>query len=127
MNPIPNDQPSTGMVKWREIASEAIRFWERMRVAYCGVLTVVVLACFAWGWPGSVEKLDLDTLLSFFLLAVLANVLYTLAYIPDVFVQLSEFRPAWRRARWVVLFIGTAFAVVVTRFIALGPFVGRPQ
>jgi len=124
---IPNDAPAAGMAKWREIASEAIRSWERMRLVYCGVLALVVLVHFVGAWPASLKRLDVEFLMVLFILAVLANVLYTLAYIPDVFVQLSEFRQAWRRMRWGLFIIGTAFAAIVTRFVAMDMFFRQGQ
>ena len=125
MSDAPNETQATGMAKWKEAATEAIRFWERMRLVYCGVLAGVLLVYFVRAWPASGATLDLEFFLILFLLAVLANVLYTLAYIPDVFVQFSAFRQAWRRVRWGLFLIGTAFAAIVTRFIAMDMFVNH--
>jgi hypothetical protein len=63
-----------------------------------------------------------NSLLILFLLAVLANVAYCAAYPVDVFVQASGFRERWLKYRWVLFFIGVAFAAVVTRFWALAFF-----
>jgi hypothetical protein len=60
--------------------------------------------------------------LSLFLLAVLANVLYCAAYLADLFVQFSGLDIAWRKGRAVLLVIGTAFAGTITHFIAKGLF-----
>jgi hypothetical protein len=122
MSDKPTDAPEAGTVKWREIASEAIRFWERMRLVYCGILALVVMAYFMKYWPASLERLDAEFLMTLFLLAVLANVLYSLAYLPDVFVQMSEFRPAWRRLRWILFAVGMIFAAIVTRFVVMDAF-----
>jgi len=82
----------------------------------------VVIIYFIKGWPGSLAKLGLDFILVMFLLVVLANVLYSLAYFPDIFVQYSAFKNAWKRGRWLLFFIGTAFAAIVARFISMGMF-----
>src|SRR5215831_16847854 len=39
--------------------------------------------------------------------------------------QFSGFREIWQRVRWVVLAIGTLFATVITRFIAMGMVPGK--
>jgi hypothetical protein len=54
--------------------------------------------------------------------AVLANVAYCAAYIPDVLVQSSGYHNAWRKYRWVVFSIGVLFAAILTRFIAVSMF-----
>ena len=123
MNDAPRDAQGMGMALMKEIATEAIRFWERMRLVYCGVLAAVVVYYFVRDWPESGTRLSVDFLMILFLLVVVANALYTLAYIPDAFVQASAFRPAWRRMRWGLFIVGTAFAAIVTRFIAMEMFV----
>ena len=117
-----NDSQLTGMAKFREIASEAIRFWERMRLVYCGVLAAIVVFYFIKGMPASLEKVNADFILVLFLLAVIANVLYCTAYIPDVFIQNAGFRHARQRVRWVLFAIGMVFAAIVTRFMMMGIF-----
>lgn len=109
----------------KKIASEAIRFWEKMRAAYCGVLVGVVLYNFVKALPASKAILDLDHILVLFLQAVLANVLYSLAYIVDVFVQYSAYRQTWKRMRWILFLIGTVFAAILTRFITMSMFAGH--
>jgi hypothetical protein len=44
------------------------------------------------------------------LAAVLANGLYCAAYAADILVQLSDYQAAWRRRRWMLWVVGTAFA-----------------
>ena len=53
---------------------------------------------------------------------MVANVAYCAAYLVDVFVQASEFPDTWQRSRWVLFAIGTTFAAVITRFVAVGMF-----
>jgi len=50
------------------------------------------------------------TLMWLFILAVIANALYCFAYIPDILIQLSEFRDKWIKSRIGLLFIGCTFA-----------------
>ncbi len=86
----------------REAVTDAIRYWEPRRLAFNGVLAAIVVGYFAAGWPRSRTVLSVDTALLLFLLAVLANICYSAAYVADMFVQVSGFRESWRRWRWVV-------------------------
>ncbi|PYX33128.1 MAG: hypothetical protein DMG80_06700 [Acidobacteria bacterium] len=107
---------------WRDYLSAAIRYWEPRRLLYNFVLAVVVAAHIVSGWPSSKESLHFNGLLFLFVLAVLANVAYCAAYIVDVVVQMSGFRDAWFRIRWILLVIGLAFAAVLTHFFAFSIF-----
>ena len=106
----------------RESATDAIRYWERKRWAYNAVLAAVVVACFLVGLPTSKTAVSIDTLLTIFLLAVMANVAYCAAYLVDTFAQASAFRDEWRNYRWVLFAIGVSFAGVLARFLTLGLF-----
>jgi hypothetical protein len=66
--------------------------------------------------------MSLDLLLGAFILAVVANIAYCAVYVPDLFVQFSGLQAAWRRARVVVLIVGTAFAMTITHFVVQGTF-----
>jgi hypothetical protein len=106
----------------RDYATEAIKFWEPARIAYNIVLAAIVVLHFLAGYPASKAALTLDFLLGVFLLAVIANVAYCAAYVPDIFAQASGFRELWRRVRWLVLVVGTVFAATMTHFVARGMF-----
>lgn len=106
----------------RESFTNAIRFWEPRRVIYNLVLAAVVIVYFIEGYPASRAELSLDFVLGLFLLAVIANVAYCAAYLADIFVQISGFSDLWQRARWILFAIGTTFAAVITRFVAMGMF-----
>lgn len=102
--------------------TDAIRYWEPRRLIYNAVLAGVVLFYFARGYPASKATLNLNLALFIFVLAVLANVAYCAAYVPDVFAQLSGFRDLWRKFRWAIFVIGLLFATAITRFWAIGFF-----
>lgn len=106
----------------RESLTDAIRYWEPLRLAYNLALAVIVLIYFWRGYPGSKASLSLDAILFVFLLAVLANVAYCAAYVVDLFAQASGYRETWRSNRWILFAIGLLFASVVTRFWAVGMF-----
>jgi hypothetical protein len=103
-------------------AANALRYWEPRRLIYNGALAAVVLAHVVLDWPGSREKLSVDLVLGFFLLAVLANVAYSAVYVVDLFVQFSGLDRPWRVGRQVLLFIGTAFAAIITHFVVQAQF-----
>jgi hypothetical protein len=107
---------------FRESMSDAIRYWELRRIAYNGILAAVVLIYFALNYPASKARLTVNLALMIFVLAVLANVAYCAAYIPDILAQLSGYRDKWRRYRWIVFAVGVLFAGVITRFWAMGLF-----
>jgi len=109
-------------VSLREYFTDAIRFWEPRRVVYNLVLAAIVIAYFAIGYPGSKSVITLDFALGLFILAVIANIAYCAAYLADVFVQASGFRQIWQRSRWILFAVGTTFAAVITRFVAMGMF-----
>jgi hypothetical protein len=93
----------------REIITDSIKYWEPRRLIYNGALSLTVIA-------DLIKQRDFDLLggiPGLFVLAIIANVLYTTVYIADVFVQLSDFRDLWRRFRWLLLAAGTAFACIL--------------
>jgi hypothetical protein len=106
----------------REYATDAIKFWELWRILYNLTLAAVVIIYFAIAYPSSKSILTVDFCLGLFLLAVIANVAYCAAYILDIFAQASGFRDTWRRYRKLLFVIGTLFAAIITRFIAMGMF-----
>ena len=106
----------------RDALTDAIRYWERGRILYNVVLAAIVLGYFLANWPASGSRLNWDLGQGIFLLAVLANVAYCAAYVPDTLAQLSDMRPLWLRYRWALFIVGVAFAGIITRFIAQGMF-----
>ena len=109
---VPTRTSSSSLVEeLKSVISNAIRFWEIRRIYYNLTLALIVVFNFlAYGGRiGSGIFLDLFGL---FLLAVIANVLFCAAYPVDVFVQMSHYRELWRRYRWVLFLLGTAFASI---------------
>jgi hypothetical protein len=107
---------------FRESLTNAIRYWEKMRLVYNGVLIAVVGVCFAWTYSTAKAQISVNLFLLFVLLAVLANVAYCGAYIVDVVVQMSGFRERWAKYRWILFSIGVLFAAIIARFWSLGIF-----
>lgn len=99
-------------IGFREIATDALRFWERGRIAF----NLVLLALSIYMLRGDV----FEYLFPLFAYALIANFFYTTAYIPDVFIQHSDFRVLWRRLRWLLWLAGTAFASFIAFLVLFG-------
>jgi hypothetical protein len=97
----------------KEIINDSIRYWEPRRIIYNGALGLVVAGSCFLHLPEAGGGLTWQTALGLLIAAVLANVLYCTAYIADIFFQLSDFRPAWRRSRWALFATGTALAAAL--------------
>ena len=108
----------------RQIAADALRYWEHRRIAYNGVLALVVSGVAVAHWQQFLRQASVDFFLGLFLLAVLANVAFCAAYPADVFVQRSGLGQAQRRVRTVLFAVGTLFASVLAQFIARGMVTG---
>ncbi|SRR6266446_1678173 len=121
-NAVPATPPASARATYRDLAADALRYWEPRRLVYNLVLSLVVLGHVVADWPGSWSILTGNTVLELFLLAVLANICYCAAYAVDLFVQFSGQRGAWPRWRWMVLGTGTAFAAVIAHFMMIGIF-----
>jgi len=106
----------------RNNVSNAIRFWEPMRLVYKVVLAAIVLFYFFRGFPASRQSASFDGFLFLLLLVVLANVAYCCAYVVDMFVQLSAYRDFWRKNRWILFVIGLLIAAILTRFWSMAMF-----
>jgi hypothetical protein len=115
-------QDLNAVVTFREALSSAVRYWEPRRLAYNAALLVVVGGAFVAGLPVSKRAISAEPMLVLFVLAVLANVAYCGAYIPDVALQLTSFRYLWLRLRWVVLVIGTLMACALAYLLVAGMF-----
>lgn len=106
----------------RDIAADAVGYWERRRLIYSAILVLIVAWYFVAGLPQAREHAGINLLLVQFVLGVVANVLYCLAHVADVFVQLSAVRPAWLQWCWVLFVVGALTAAIVTRFFVLNAF-----
>ena len=108
----------------RAILTDAIRFWEPRRLVYnaaLGVVTAVLLAPHTETLLQGPAARVLTGFVALLTLAVLANLAYCAAYIPDVVAQLSSYRNAWRGNRWILFMFGTAFACAVAAIILMFP------
>jgi hypothetical protein len=98
---------------------DAIRFWETRRIVYNLALTAVAVYCVVRTWPHFRPAIDPSSILPILVLAGLANLCYSAAYVIEALVQAPEGAPAagpppagtWRRRRWILWLLGTLFAM----------------
>jgi hypothetical protein len=100
----------------REIFPDSIRYWERRRIIYNGVLTIVTSAWLIVTWPHFRGSFTLQFLFLLVVLAAIANVCYCAAYFADICVQFSAFPADWRRWRWALWCGGTLFAILLANY-----------
>ena len=97
-------------------ALSAPRFWERGRLLYNAVLTVVALFWLFADWTHFRPALTLSSLAVMIILALLANVCYSAAYLAEIPIQQLCSRELWNRLRWAVWIFGTLFAMVLASY-----------
>jgi hypothetical protein len=114
-----HDMPGSNL---RELATNAIAYWEPRRILYNAALLAVVVATYSVETGTPRRPVSFETLQQLFLLSVLANVAYCAVYPPDLLVQFSGFRTLWLRVRWGLLLVGMLFASVLAHFISRGIF-----
>jgi hypothetical protein len=117
MNTVSNEH-----LTFRDALTSALRYWEPRRLIYNLALLLVVAGAFVAGLPTSKGVVNAESSLLLFILAVLANVAYCAAYVPDLALQYSSFRTAWLRGRWGLFVLGTLFASAIAYFFAAGMF-----
>ena len=118
----PSFSATTKRASLRDMATDAMRYWEPRRLIYNAALAVVVIGYFFASWPASQRVFTFDSILFLFILAVLANGCYCAAYIPDLFAQFTGFRLLWLRWRGLLLAVGIMFAAIITRFFCIAFF-----
>ena len=102
--------------EWRDVLRDAIRYWEPRRLIYNIVLAAIALAWLIWTWPHFRRALTLRSLYLLSILAILANLCYSAAYLADIPVQYSSLRAVWRRRRWGLWLAGMLFAAVLANY-----------
>lgn len=86
----------------------AVRYWEPRRIAYNAVLTTIVVFNFARVWPRSRVVLAAKPIGMLFVLALIANLAYSTAYLFEL--ALDPPSPGYRRTTFIS---GTLFAAAL--------------
>ncbi len=112
------------MSEFKPLAADALRYWEPRRLLYNALLTLVALGWFVLTWPHFRPALNLmqvpqgerhSELMLLTILALLANVCYSAAYLADIPLQIS-FAAEWRSRRWILWLAGTLFALLLENY-----------
>lgn len=101
--------------------AEAARFWEPRRVIYNLILTAVAVFWVVKTWPHfRPAAFRLDALLKLSVLALLANVCYSAAYLVDFGMQWSGLwaggSATSSRGRWALWVLGTLLAMLMESY-----------
>jgi hypothetical protein len=102
---------------FRQILDESLRYWEPRRIPYNLALAGVCLVAYLNGFP--MGGVNLMSLFSLMVLAVLANLCYCTAYVPDLVLQYSGFRAFWLRLRPLLFWFGMVLAVLLAMLITM--------
>lgn len=89
----------------------AAQWWEPRRILYNIVLAAVFVALTVRTWPRLQPELNSSAILPLIVLALLANLCYSAAYVVDLaifFAPAPTHRNSWR---WVLWSAGTSFAM----------------
>ena len=115
------ESESPGPMRWTDVVTDALRYWEPRRLLYNVVLAAVTIGQLivqhALPRPASSGAALL------FILAVGANILYSAAYVVDLFVQASAYRSSWRHRRGLLWLLGTLLGALLAYFITQSMFV----
>jgi hypothetical protein len=99
-----------------ETLSSAARYWEPRRVLYNLILTAIVALWVVASWPHFRPALTWSSLAPMAVLALVANICYTAAYLVDLPLQLSPFRSSWLSRRLALWLAGTLFAILLENY-----------
>ena len=99
-----------------EILRDAIRYWERGRILYNGILALVFLGWIVLTWPHFREASPLQALIFLIVFFVAANLCYSAVYLVDIPLQGSSLRAQWQRRRFGLWLVGTCVAFVFTNY-----------
>lgn len=108
--------PSPQSAEASSIFADAVSYWERRRIIYNSLLTAVVLIWIIGTWPHFRPAFTWYSLGALLVLALLANVCYSAAYLADLPMQHSPLRNFWRRWRWTLFLLGTLFAILFANY-----------
>lgn len=117
--PLANQSPGLSgsiSVSVRESLANAGRFWEPRRILYNLVLGSVLAIWLVRTWPHFRDVMTLMSLAQLAVLALLANVCYSAAYLVDVVLQLTAWGGVWRRRRWALWLMGMLLAILVENY-----------
>lgn len=114
--------PADETIDWRD----AMRWWERRRLAYNAVLTALFVALTLRTWPRLLPELGPDKILPLVVLAVLANVCYSAAYVMDPLLSASPRARTRHRLRMALWVAGMFLAMLIETYWFLDEILPTP-
>ena len=97
------------------VLRDAARFWERGRLLYNALLSAIVLLWLVLTWPHFRPSLTLGAFEALVVLALIANLCYSVAYVTEI---MQSFLPGarWHRFRQALWLLGTLLAIVLANY-----------
>lgn len=92
--------------------ANSARFWEPHRIPYNLALTGILATWFLATWPHFRPAMTPFHLFQFFMMGVMANVCYTLAYVADFGFQRVFSGGSLLSVRWALWILGTLLAML---------------
>lgn len=102
------------------LPADSIPYWERRRLAYNGVLAVLVLIFWGREIPTTVGMDLVGFIVIVTIFATIANVLYSLVYVAEAAMARTSWHQRWEPLRGVVFLAGTALAAVLAIYVLIG-------
>jgi hypothetical protein len=100
----------------RRYFSSAWKFWEPKRAVYNLILAIFVVGWVVVTWPHFRPAFNWGDLGRLLILAAIANVSYSAAYILDLPAQQISKPSAMWAIRWTTFCVGMAFAILATNY-----------
>src|SRR5215472_665454 len=99
---------------WSEKVKESVKYWEKRRIAYNAVLTVVAVTWVVATWPHFKNALTFEHTLTLIVLALLANLCYCVAYLVEF--PVAQVSAKWVKWRWTLWLAGMVFAFLLENY-----------
>jgi hypothetical protein len=112
-SPAVSDTHSTD---FRELLRVSARFWEPRRILYNLLLFLVCVIWVTVSWPHFRPAMRLLNLFRLAVLALMANICYSAAYVVDIPLLSSSSRESWLPYRKVLWLGGTLFAILLENY-----------
>jgi len=109
-------EPASSSSEFRELLFSSARFWEPRRILYNLLLFAVCVIWFTVSWPHFRPALRLFNLFRLAVLAFLANICYSAAYVVDIPLLSSPVRDSWRPYRRILWIAGTLLALLFENY-----------
>src|SRR5215470_9766487 len=100
--------------------STAARFWERLRIYFNFWLACILLFHFLAGWPyeSIFDRRGESPLPGIFLVGLIANFIYSFAYMLDLLIQRFAAAENWRTLRLVLYWYGMLASGIMMNLVA---------